>query len=46
MYNQEIVLDQTQQFATQTIAVLKYGFGITIWLALAWFVIRLVDVFF
>jgi len=45
LYNQEVV-DQTQRFAQQTIDILKYGFGITIWMALAWFVIRVVDVFF
>ena len=45
LYNQEIV-DQTQQFAQQTIDIFKYGFGIAIWMALAWFVIRVVDVFF
>ena len=44
-YNQEIA-DQTTEFAERTIALLKYGFGITIWLSVAWFLIRTLEVFF
>ena len=44
-YNQEIA-DQTTEFAERTISLLKYGFGITIWLSVAWFLIRTLEVFF
>ena len=44
-YNQEIA-EQTTEFAERTISLLKYGFGITIWLSVAWFLVRILEVFF